>query len=214
MHLVGRTTVVVRREDQEAIERHLEELVEDKILDSKVKVVVDPDPKGQAASTMVGLLECDPLEPVLIANCDQYFIPRDRQTWDRQLLFVLGQKVDSCFPVFTGSGRKWSYAGVVQSRSDFQVMATVEKPERDLSETGAWKPIVGVFIFSRCELISGAIQKMMNEQFTINGEFYTAPALNYLIRTGRLVEPTFCDMWGIGTPEDVKVFREMDIQLR
>ena len=50
---------------------------------------------------------------------------------------------------------------------------------------------------------------MIDKDIRVNNEFYIAPVYNELIDDGLTLVPFFVhEMWGIGTPEDLRSFLE------
>jgi dTDP-glucose pyrophosphorylase len=193
MDLVNDAVLVVRDEDYGPIADHFSKHYED----VPFEIVVDPDPKGQAASTLVGL-DVVPLEnDVIIANCDQWVRPV--KSW-RLLHQILNADLDFVVPVFENDGNsKWSF---VDADEDGMITSLVEKPEQ---VDPAWLAVVGIFA-ANCEHIQMAIRDIMEMGKTVNGEYYTATAVDQLVLKlfeGRILP---CYMKGIGTPEDARAF--------
>ena len=52
-------------------------------------------------------------------------------------------------------------------------------------------------------------KEMIEKDIRVNNEFYIAPVYNELINDGKTLIPFYVhQMWGIGTPEDLKYFLE------
>jgi hypothetical protein len=50
---------------------------------------------------------------------------------------------------------------------------------------------------------------MIEKDIRVNGEFYIAPVYNELIEDGKTLIPFHVhEMWGIGTPEDLRYYLE------
>ena len=171
--------------------------------------VVDRNPKGQAASAILGLDACN--GPVIMANCDQWVKPAVSQMpignssnpvrFDWSPLYeVLTGMVSVLVPTFAGYGSKWSYA---VEDSEGRVACLIEKPYKP-PESG--KAIAGIFAYHSSDSAKFAIERMMEHEFRVRGEYYTAPSINYMVRDAYPVRTMSCIMHGIGTPEDVDGF--------
>lgn len=171
-----------------------------------IEYVVDENPKGQAASALVGLNAVPEQEPVIMANCDQWVRPVVGD-W-RELYDVLSGVANAAVPFFNGRGPKWSYVCLDSQKN---VAYVVEKPKE---EPPMGQAIVGIFAYRKAICAKNAINGMMRAKFTVNGEYYTAPSLNWNIAGSDFtVKPINCYMQGIGTPEDVAEFQEMDLDV-
>ena len=50
-------------------------------------------------------------------------------------------------------------------------------------------------------------EQMVEKNIRVNNEFYIAPVYNEFIRDGKTLIPFYVhEMWGLGTPEDLKAF--------
>ena len=70
---------------------------------------------------------------------------------------------------------------------------------------------VGIFNFSRGKDLVQAAEQMISENVLVNGEFYTCPVYNYLIKAGRKIGiysigKEYDGMYGLGTPHDLEWF--------
>lgn len=203
MDMVKRVTLVTNKANDAAIRRYVEE--ELRVNGNAWNFVIDEKPQGQAGSALVGLKEVDPRSAVISANCDQFVQPVGRGTGWSPLNNVLTGSYDGLIPTFNGHGPKWSYVSL-DDRG--QVAWTVEKPAQEPARSQA---IVGIFAWHKAENAVQSIEAMMKEDFRVNGEFYTAPSFNWLIRERQNIYPMQCRMKGIGTPEDVAEFADFDI---
>lgn len=100
---------------------------------------------------------------------------------------------------FRSSDPKWSYVEV----RDGLVRRVVEKEV--ISDIAT----VGIYYFKRGSDFVKAANQMILADDRVNGEFYTAPTYNYLVRDGKKVGITLIDesqMHGLGTPEDLNSY--------
>lgn len=200
MVLMRRLVLVTNEQNSEAIT----EWCHQNVTDIEWSTVVDSAPSGQAGSTLVGLTVVQDEAPVMLANCDQWVRPKG-PGW-AGLYDVLSGRVDVCVPTFNGKGSKWSY---VCLDTEDRVACLIEKPREEPPNSRA---IVGVFAYKRAEDAIDGLNEMRAANFRVNGEFYTAPSINWLIRKNKKVVHLDCEMQGIGTPEDVAIFAEKDLK--
>ena len=103
---------------------------------------------------------------------------------------------------FPANHPKWSYARV--------------DPAGLVREVAEKQPIskhatTGVYLFRRGRDFVRAARRMVERDFRVQGEFYTAPVYNDLIAEGARVgiyeiAPEGEGMFGMGTPEDLEAF--------
>lgn len=133
-------------------------------------------------------------KPLLIANSDQYI------EWDSQecLYFFSDPSIDGGILTFEASHPKWSYAKINE--------------EGFVTEVAEKKPIskhatVGVYYWKKGSDFVKYAEQMINKDIRTNGEFYVCPVFNEAIKDGLRIKTYQVDkMWGIGTPEDLKIF--------
>lgn len=136
--------------------------------------------------------------PLLIANSDQ-LVNLDFQ----KIVESCKQRhLDGIILVFKDPERnpKWSFAEV---DDDGIVLKVKEKePISDMAT-------VGIYYFKKgTDFVNAAIDMILCQD-KVNGEYYTCPVYNYLIKKGLrigVLEIDQSDMYGLGTPEDLKKY--------
>lgn len=209
MELVKNCILVTNRENDQQIRRAVHQM-RDQYPRTEFQAVIDPDPRGQASSARVGIAEAisiDKKSPLMIANCDQWVKPLGNRGWAK-LYQVLAGDVDFMVPTFSADESKWSFA-CVEDKTKY-IAACVEKP---VVKPACSEAIVGIFVYASTSMADKAIEEMMRVGDMVNGEFYIAPSLNYLIRKKFIGQTLSCVMRGIGTPEDVEKFSSCDISV-
>lgn len=135
-------------------------------------------------------------QPMLVANSDQL------------VDFDVNKFIEDCFQrsldgsilVFRDKtmDTKWSYVRIDDSG---RVLEVAEKePISDLAT-------VGIYLFARGKDFVQAAMEMIVANDRVNGEFYTCPVYNYMIKSGAKIgiyEVPFTAMVGLGTPDDLK----------
>jgi len=134
--------------------------------------------------------------PVVIANSDQII----DINFEDFINDAINRKLDGSILTFVDeeSNPKWSFA-----KLDTEGNVTEVQEKKPISN----KATVGIYFFANGEeFIERVIEMIINNDRT-NGEFYTCPTYNYLIRLGRKIgiyDIESSQMNGIGTPEDLE----------
>ena len=128
-------------------------------------------------------------KPLIIANCDQ-MIKYDSKVFYKALI----QKLDGAILTFRATDKKWSYAKV-----DNQGYVTEVKEKEPISDLAT----VGIYFWTKAQYFFDDADVMMENNDTVNNEFYTCPTYNYSIKQGRKIKTFDVDeMIGLGTYED------------
>lgn len=192
----GARYILLARKDHIDAER---ETVERLTAQGNVEFVsIDALTEGAACTVLHarGLIDND--APLLIANCDQVidfacaaFVA---DCWDRGL--------DGSILCFKDAKHdpKWSFA---KTGRDGLVEQVAEKVAISNLAT------VGLYLFRRGSDFVGAAVDMFARNERVNGEFYTCPVYNHLIRLGGRVgiyEVRAEEMHGLGVPDDLMAY--------
>jgi NDP-sugar pyrophosphorylase family protein len=161
-------------------------------------VAVDALTEGTACTVLHarGLIDGD--TPLLIANCDQIV---DFSCHD----FVadcMDRGLDGSILCFRDEQRdpKWSFA-----KTDAKGLVTQVAEKVAISDLAT----VGLYLFRQGRDFVGAAIDMIARNERVNGEFYTCPIYNHLIRKGARVgvhEVQSDAMHGLGVPEDLVAY--------
>lgn len=168
-------------------------------------VVVLTVPEVTEGACCTALLARNYLEddaPLVIANSDQRF----RCSAEVFPEFTYPYRTEGGWPwasvmVFDGRGdRKWSY---VDTNRWGGIVDVMEKPK--LADP-RWSATCGIYCFIRTGDFFEAADRMVAANDRVNGEFYIAPALNYIPRDC-WIHPVHVDEFhGLGTPEDLLAY--------
>jgi dTDP-glucose pyrophosphorylase len=190
-------TVILRREHMTALPQAVE-----KLLSRGVGIVpVEALTEGTACTVLLAREHFDNDQPLLIANSDQ-LVDVDLNPF---IADCLKRGLDGSILVFRDETKnpKWSFA---QTDSIGRVIRVAEKaPISDLAT-------VGIYLFRRGRDFVSAAADMIANNDRVNGEFYTCPVYNYMIRSGLHVgvyEIPQSAMHGIGTPQDLSAYLEL-----
>ncbi len=159
-------------------------------------VKVDKTTEGAACTTLLAESIINNDSPLLIANSDQYI------KWDSQecMYFFSDPSIDAGILTFKATHPKWSYA---KTNNEGFVLEVAEKKPISNNAT------VGIYFWKKGSDYVKYAKKMIQKNIRTNGEFYVCPVFNEAIKDGLKVKVFEIEkMWGIGTPEDLKLFLE------
>lgn len=154
--------------------------------------------EGPASTVWLAKPYLNPDLPVVVANSDQYIDADLSEFYDG----VSGPSSACVILCMEDSDKKWSYVrqsseGLVEEVREKQVISNLAT--------------VGVYGFSSAAVMLGAFQEMFSAKDSTLGEYYVAPAYNYIIKHGHPVSvvnlgPVGTVMHGLGIPVDFELF--------
>jgi UDP-N-acetylglucosamine diphosphorylase / glucose-1-phosphate thymidylyltransferase / UDP-N-acetylgalactosamine diphosphorylase / glucosamine-1-phosphate N-acetyltransferase / galactosamine-1-phosphate N-acetyltransferase len=179
-------------------EEHIykEKLIIDSLIETYgvVIVPVKNTTEGTACTVLHARKYINNDSPLVIANSDQ-IIDIDIVDFTRD---CKNRGLDGSIITFKDPemNPKWSYA-----KTDINGNVTLVKEKQPISENAT----VGIYLFSKgADFVNSAID-MIASNDRVNGEFYTAPAYNYLVDSKKIgiFNIDMSEMHGIGTPDDL-----------
>ena len=161
-------------------------------------VQVDGLTEGAACTTLLAKEYINNNEPLVMANSDQYV------DWDSNefMYSMVGDGVDAGILSFPSAHPKWSYAKL--DEDGFVNEVAEKKPISDIAT-------VGIYYWSKGSDYVKYAEQMINKNVRVNNEFYVCPVFNEAILDNKKIIVYNIgenNMWGIGTPEDLKHFLE------
>lgn len=161
---------------------------------------------GPAETVLLTADRLDPGSPVVTANSDQFV----NASLDAFYGDLQSRNTGGVLLTMQDDDPKWSYAEV---DSHLHVRRIVEKQVISTFAT------VGIYGFATAETMINGIHEMKRANDVVNGEFYVAPAYNYLIAAGQEVVvqdlgPIDSVMYGMGIPEDYERFIRNPISVK
>lgn len=137
--------------------------------------------------------------PLLLANCDQFVDFKVAEFLED----ARKRNLDGSILTFKDKLRnpKWSFAKV--NSSSFVVEVKEKCPFSDYAT-------VGIYYFKRGSAFVSAALDLIISNDRVNGEFYTCPVFNYLIKFSYKIgffNLNLKQMHGLGTPEDLEIFK-------
>jgi dTDP-glucose pyrophosphorylase len=155
-------------------------------------VQVENVTEGAACTTLLAKEYINNDEPLVIANSDQFV------EWGIGLTEM--REFDAAIYTFKATHPKWSFAKV--DEEGFVQEVAEKKP---ISNTAT----VGVYYWRKGSDYVKYAEQMIKKNVRVNNEFYVCPVFNEAIEDGtKVITIGVNKMWGIGTPEDLKVFLE------
>ena len=165
-------------------------------------IPIDRLTEGTACTVLYAREIINNNQPLLIANSDQIvdmniadFIDDCKErSLDGSILTFIDEHKDP----------KWSFAKI-----DNDNLVTQVKEKSVISKYAT----VGIYLYSRGQDFVNAAVDMIIENERVNGEFYTCPTYNYAIKDSAKIgiyNIEFTKMHGIGTPNDLNAFLEMN----
>jgi beta-phosphoglucomutase-like phosphatase (HAD superfamily)/dTDP-glucose pyrophosphorylase len=183
---------IVRKEHYE---KYKLELLLNLITPNSKIVQVEELTEGAACTTLLASDYINNDNPLLIVNSDQIF------EWDsnRDMYEIENSDADGYILTFNSLHPKWSYV-------------KIDEKTKLISEVAEKKPIsniatVGVYYWKHGSDYVKYTNQMIEANDRFNKEFYVCPVFNYAIKDKKRIKClSVSEMWGIGTPEDLKYY--------
>ena len=169
----------------------------DRITNGKFQYVeIEGLTEGAACTALLAEKYIDNDEDLLIANSDQFI---EYEPANFHMLKNL-TNVDSAVFTFNAVHPKWSF--VKTNSRGFITEVAEKKPISNIATCG-------IYWYRKGSDFVKYTKQMIEKEIRVNNEFYIAPVYNELINDGKTLIPFYVhQMWGLGTPEDLKYFLE------
>lgn len=159
--------------------------------------------EGAACTVLLAKSHIDNNDSLMIANSDQYI----DCNINSYLNEIEDKNLTGLIMTMKAMDPKWSFVGMDYNN---KVTRVVEK------EVISNEATVGIYNFSHGSDFVISAESMISANDRVNNEFYVAPVYNYLIKSGHNigiynVGAEADGMYGLGTPDDLKLFLEKDI---
>lgn len=169
-------------------------------------VPVESVTEGAACTVLLAEKHIDNAAPLMIANSDQWI---DFNV-DEYLAYMQQENLGGLIMTMKASDPKWSFA-----RIDPKNLVTEVVEKQVISDEAT----TGIYNFAHGTDFVSAAKSMIRKNLRVNGEFYVAPVYNELVAQGMKIGifniGTIDDgMYGLGIPEDLERFLQMDISNR
>lgn len=169
-------------------------------------VTTDGVTQGAACTVLLAKEIINSSEPMMIANSDQYV----DTNIDNYLAALNDDNLDGLIMTMTANDPKWSF---VRFDSEGEIIEVIEK------EVVSNEATVGIYNYAHgCDFVSSA-EAMIADDVRVNGEFYVAPAYNWMIRAGKKIGcynigSEACGMYGLGIPADLNFFLQHPVSMK
>ena len=152
-------------------------------------VEIDHLTRGQAETVLYARHKLAFHRPVLIHNADSAF--------EMSSFADFPLSADGALVLFRGSGNKWSYAEM-----DEQGRVTQVREKEAISPFAS----TGTYYFRSSVQLMDLIQRAVNADETVNGEYYIGPLYNVMAAQGQPIRGVEAERFiSFGTPEDLRV---------
>jgi HAD superfamily hydrolase (TIGR01509 family) len=159
-------------------------------------IEVDGLTEGAACTTLLAKEYINNNESLIIANSDQYI------EWDSNefMYKMIEQNIDGGILTFYSIHPKWSYAKV--DEQGYVTEVAEKKPISDMAT-------VGIYYWAKGSDYVKYAEQMISKNIRVNNEFYVCPVFNEAVGDNKKIKIfRIEEMWGLGTPEDLKYFLE------
>lgn len=164
-------------------------------------VETDGVTEGAACTSLLARAYIDTDDPLFFANSDQFV------EWN-SLEFMYKMQESGCdggIATFQASDPKWSFAEVDPDTN--MVRRVAEKCPISTNAT------VGFYYWKHGRDFVKYADQMIVNNTRVNNEFYVCPVFNEAIQDEKHITIFEIDkMWGLGTPEDLRIFCESTIK--
>ena len=186
---------LVRKEHVDKYEGLLHTL--DRITNGSFRyVVVDDLTEGAACTALLAEEFINNDDDLMIANSDQ-FVEYHPQNF---LSLKNMTNTDGIVFTFNAVHPKWSFAKT-NARGYITEIAE-KKPISDIATCG-------IYWYKKGSDFVKYAKQMIEKDIRVNNEFYVAPVYNEMIADGKALIPFYVhEMWGLGTPEDLRRYLE------
>jgi len=168
-----------------------------RITNNHCKIIeVDELTEGAACTALLAEEFIDNEEDLLIANSDQFI---EYQIENFKLLKQM-TSADAIVWTFNAVHPKWSF--VKTNARGYITEVAEKKPISNIATCG-------VYWYRKGSDFVKYTRQMISKNIRVNNEFYIAPVYNELIKDNKTLIPFYVhQMWGLGTPEDLRHFLE------
>ena len=159
-------------------------------------VEVDGITEGAACTALLAKEHINNDAPLFFANSDQFV------EWNSNEFMYKMQETDADGGIvtFKATHPKWSFAKI----NDLGLVTEVAE-KNPISNTAT----VGYYYWKHGSDFIKYVEQMISKNIRVNNEFYVCPVFNQAIEDKKQIRIfDIKNMWGLGTPEDLKYFIE------
>ncbi len=195
LNIDGKYIFLVSKEDNN--NHNLEKLLPKFCGKNECQIILE-DPnnrRGAAAACLLAEVEINTEEELIISNSDQLI------NWNpiNFIGFMHEKNANGGIITFKANDPKWSFAKL-ECSSDLIIEVAEKNP---ISNNAT----VGIYWFKSGKLFVDAVKSMIDKNIKINGEYYTCPVYNEIIKShGKIYNYEISKMHPLGTPEDLEFY--------
>ncbi|MGI4852224.1 MAG: sugar phosphate nucleotidyltransferase [Janthinobacterium lividum] len=153
-------------------------------------LTLDHDTRGQAETVLKSADLLDLNVPSLVHNCDTYISPNI--SWQH----MISQNTDGILVLFDSQEQRWSYA-----KLNDQNTKIIDVQEKKVISRHASS---GTYYFKNTISLLDNIQKIIQQDYRENGEYYLSTVYRLMIDQQLYLSPIWSDpMLCFGTPQDL-----------
>jgi len=152
--------------------------------------------EGAACTALLAKEYINNDNPLFFANSDQFV------EWDsNEFMYKMNEtEADGGIVTFTATHPKWSFAKI--DEKGLVVEVAEKNPISDIATVGYYYWKYGSDFVKYAE-------EMIEDNIRVNNEFYVCPVFNQAIKDYKQIRIfNIKEMWGLGTPEDLKNYLE------
>ena len=160
-------------------------------------VEVDGITEGAACTSLLAKEFIDNDYPLFFANSDQFV------DWDStEFMYKMNEtNCDGGIVTFKATHPKWSFAKINELTGLVEEVAEKSTISNDAT--------VGFYYWKHGSDFVKYAEEMIEQNIRVNGEFYVCPVFNQAIKDNKHIRTTTIkEMWGLGTPEDLRYYLE------
>jgi len=161
-------------------------------------VEVDGMTEGAACTTLLAKELINNDSPLILSNSDQFI------EWDStEFMYKMNEKdYDGGIICFPATHPKWSFA-----KTDENNIISEVAEKNPISDQAT----AGIYYWKKGSDYVKYAEQMIEKDIRVNNEFYVCPVYNEAIQDNKIVynhKIPAENMWGLGTPEDLKYYLE------
>jgi len=161
-------------------------------------VEVDGMTEGAACTTLLAKELINNDSPLILSNSDQFI------EWDStEFMYKMNEKdYDGGIICFPATHPKWSFA-----KTDENNIISEVAEKNPISDQAT----AGIYYWKKGSDYVKYAEQMIKKDIRVNNEFYVCPVYNEAIQDNKIVynhKIPAENMWGLGTPEDLKYYLE------
>jgi len=160
-------------------------------------VEVDGLTEGAACTALLAKDYINNDAPLFFANSDQFV------EWDsNEFMYKMNEtEADGGVVIFKSTHPKWSFTKINENTG----LIDLVEEKNPISDNAT----VGYYYWKYGSDFVKYAEQMINKNIRVNNEFYVCPVFNQAIQDQKQIRPFLAtQMWGLGTPEDLKYYLE------